>query len=336
MKKIIFLLLPIASALFAINACKKKEVIPTMFVEKKFTASAVLYAVKFWDSQKGIAAGKNGTLLRTNDGGTSWAKVSLPVGITCDFDCICLPAKDTGYVSGRDNAVSGFVLRTINGGASWTQIYSASNFSTISFTSGKLGYAAIYANQIYRTTNAGSSWNQVSSTFNSYMEVYELYFASRDTGFLKNENGDHYKTTDGGASWSLYFPPGAKATSSLTSASDYYFFNNKVGAASFSGEAVDVTTDGGTTWNNVYHFSREEYHPLNTVCMPSDRVLMAAGRSLFIASTDGGNTWEKLYTQDGISITDEITDIHFYDEYNGFGVSFEGNIFKFQRVDPVN
>ena len=42
-----------------------------------------LYAVQFTDANNGLAVGDSGTVLRTNDGGTSWTPVVT--GITDEF-----------------------------------------------------------------------------------------------------------------------------------------------------------------------------------------------------------------------------------------------------------
>lgn len=140
-------------------SCRKKLVIPTMHVSKQYTSGNGLLAVKFWNSQQGVASGKNGTLLVTHDGGETWAQAALGSNVLCYFDCISLPAKDTGFVSGRAfNGSNGFLLKTTDGGSTWTTINGGPGFAISYFPTTKVGYFTEYGNYMEKTTNGGSSW----------------------------------------------------------------------------------------------------------------------------------------------------------------------------------
>ena len=110
-----------------------------------------------------------GLLMKTVDGGASWAIDSSFKPISSVFFC----NKDTGYICSTYSSGSyrSELSRSINGGSTFTVLKkdSTGNYYTdVQFESSKSGYFAyaglVNSSGIYRTTDFGASWTNVLPT----------------------------------------------------------------------------------------------------------------------------------------------------------------------------
>ncbi len=78
-------------------------------------------AIYFSDLQNGWAAGKNGKVIKTNDGGINWTIVTNS-GINPDYTskAVFFLDANNGWISSADGNGYGIVQHTTNGGVSWT------------------------------------------------------------------------------------------------------------------------------------------------------------------------------------------------------------------------
>ena len=74
-----------------------------------------LYGVSFTDSDNGTAVGRNGTILRTTNGGTTWT--SQTSGTTEQLEGVSFTDSDNGTAVG----LNGKILRTTNGGVTFVE-----------------------------------------------------------------------------------------------------------------------------------------------------------------------------------------------------------------------
>ncbi|HLG02378.1 MAG TPA: YCF48-related protein [Bacteroidia bacterium] len=327
---------PVLKLLFAtfillLVQCEKPAVIPTIFVEKVYTAGTHLSSVFFIDATSGFAGGNDGILLVTTDGGISWQQASLQAGEDCDFNCIAFPTRDTGFASGMENNNSinsgPAIYRTYNGGQSWQFIGGPFDMRFTAFPTKLIGYMDSYGNGIEKTTDGGQSWNTLSGSPPSSFGYSGLYFATKDLGFLGTSSYP-YRTTNGGTSWSILSLPSFEYE--FNGPTDYDFSDALHGVAVFSRGDIDVTADGGSTWTNVFDAMNDHYYPLNAVATPSSDFMIAGGINYLAASANGVD-WEQYYQQDGTSFPGEVSDIHFYDSQNGYAVTREGSIYRLKR-----
>lgn len=77
-----------------------------------------LYGIDFATGSVGIVVGTNGAILRTTNGGMSWDPTPSPTNASL-FD-VAFSSATRGFISGA----SGTVLETIDGGATWTALES--------------------------------------------------------------------------------------------------------------------------------------------------------------------------------------------------------------------
>lgn len=173
-----------------------------------------LWAIYFQDQNKGWAAGKEGTLIKTTNGGATWDPVTTNTDAW--FSSIFFLDHDHGWVVGPDytwTGASGILLKTTNGGEDWIlQTFPERLFEVI-FINQNIGWAVgsygeVYPNYygiVWKTTNGGETWIE-KTTSPAPSSYWDMCFVNETTGWVVGENnptgpGIVKKTTDGGETW---------------------------------------------------------------------------------------------------------------------------------------
>src|SRR5579862_7991989 len=153
-----------------------------------------LWGVKYLTSQKIIAVGTGGTIIRSTDDGVTWT--SLWSQSATNFWAVSFPDSMHGVVVGD----SGIVLTTTDGGTSWTKIIvnPSASFYSVSFTDPNTGTVVGDSGRIYRTTNGTTFTAQTSGTID---ELNGVKFFDTNHGSIASSDSGIYTTTNGGASW---------------------------------------------------------------------------------------------------------------------------------------
>jgi photosystem II stability/assembly factor-like uncharacterized protein len=100
--------------------------------------------------------GRDGTILRTTNGGASW--ITQTSGTMEHLNEVCFSDVNTGTVVGGETALgTSIILRTTNGGENWISQSSVTNkrLSDVSFTDANTGTVVGDNGIILRTTNGG-------------------------------------------------------------------------------------------------------------------------------------------------------------------------------------
>ncbi len=148
----------------------------------------------FINSSIGYAAGSNGRILKTINGGSSWS--SQPSGTSERLYDIHFVSANIGFAVGDE-----IILRTINGGITWlVQLKPGAFLKSVYFPSTTLGYAVGDQNVLLKTTNSGATWQVMPVYIKGSFDFSGLYFTSVDTGYATAGNMI-LKTTDGGSHW---------------------------------------------------------------------------------------------------------------------------------------
>lgn len=182
---------------------------------------------QFISENKGWITNHAGLMLRTNDGGETWAEIQSPLDSQICCNNIYFISEDIGWGSGvqKNGSDFGFLYKTTNGGDSWELINGEEKFHQIFFFNENLGFGF----NGY-TTDGGLSWNTLANKIP--LDLYPLFIKSIHV-FDENNwravvgnsfyNNFLFKTSDGGETW-------IEEPSIKTSwADELYFYNESFG-----------------------------------------------------------------------------------------------------------
>ena len=119
----------------------------------------------------------------------------------------------------------------------------------------------------------------------------DLYFVNDSTGWAVNGNGEIYKTSDFGESWTMQFYDGPQYFRSVE------FFDDQNGLVGSLDGAVYRTTDGGATWNDINLGLTEPVPGVCGIGHYGDTVLLVgiwSQPAFIVRSIDAGATWSYI------------------------------------------
>jgi photosystem II stability/assembly factor-like uncharacterized protein len=198
------------------------------------------------------------------------------------------------------------VRRSADGGASFRSLHWAvsdsgcrSPIAAVSFPTASTGYVVAEDGRAYGTGDGGTDWSPIADLPLASGEGREevatdLFFLEPDVGFATTEKG-LYKTTDGGASWTLEISrPGGFEAVSFADPSAGYVVGRAGGAYR--------TTDGGLTWQPEAASPSTPPLTLTSIrCADALRCLAttSSGQRL-LRTVDGGATWSIVLLPDPV------------------------------------
>ena len=256
------------------------------------------------------ACGNSGVVLKTTDGGTTWAAVTSPNAGSTMYTIDAFDAT-TAWVTGTVGGTADVsIWKTTDGGASWVSQYN----NPSGFGDGLKMFDAnngVYFGdpdpvgssnwEILTTSNGGTNWNRVPAgnypPADSVAEEvgvacnlftlgntvwFTAYTAAGTTDFV-------YKSTNKGLNWTRSSFPALLGGSSFTSFADQ---NN--GLTVCLDNTTATTNDGGTTWTTS---SAAGVGFRSIVNVPTYGAYVTVGSSGVSNYTkDGGATWIPLTT----------------------------------------
>lgn len=247
-----------------------------------------------FSGSRGYAAGPFGTLLRTDDGGSSWSGVAT--GLTQPLNVVRVLSPDTFVVAGRCA-----LRRSDDGGKTFTRLpWTASDasctggISSVSFPDSATGFLLLGNGNILRSTDAGKTWSRrtavpgtAATSASSGVVPTDVTFTSPTVGFATTNSGSVFATADAGNTWTPVVDE-PFAIRSIT------FAGPGVGYAVGDAPFALKTTDGGVHWT-------EQPLPGGTPglgvvrCANTDLCLAVSTRGDQLLRTgDGGTTWTSL------------------------------------------
>lgn len=236
----------------------------------------------------------SGSLYRTTDG-THWQMLRTATEVTLD------PSKPTTmYVTDEFG-----VAKSTDGGDTWTALSAPCSGSHLVIEPKRPStiYAAGYG--VCSSTDGGATWKGNTLQTNNYA-VESIAVDPQTPGALYavTQDGRLFKSTDGGASWTLLSDAvfGTEVLKVSPVSPNLLF-----AAGGISGLlGLSRSLDGGRSWSSVAGFSGVAvrsllFHPAN----PS-QVFAAASGGLYV-SGDGGGTWARLGSTVGLN--DVVVDV---------------------------
>lgn len=242
--------------------------------------STIISSMFFIDEMNGFlsCAGLNESacLAKTTNGGASWqtyGSENWPWLISMYFT-----SGQTGYAVGG----AGYVLKTTNFGTNWNiQTVGDQNLEDVTFSDEFTGWVVGHSGKILKTANGGGSW--INQSANTSQALYSVDFKNNDIGITVGHYGAALATFDGGTTWQsfsletnrrllqvLFTPSAAWIVGDFGSCykqanTNLYISNissNEIltvgtqknirwGSFDIASIRLELTTDGGTTWNVI-------------------------------------------------------------------------------------
>ncbi len=211
--------------------------------------SEYLRTVYFLNRTKGWAAGNDGRMYYSEDGGRNWNKMNYDNRNLNAILSIKFIDEQIGWAIGW----YGKALKTTDGGENWEEASLGTepnlSFNEIVFANPLVGWivgGGQYPNnkgygRIFKTEDGGETWYKVHQNDISFL--YSIDFVGENLGFACGENGFIIKTTDGGDSWNSL-----EVKKAEYHISDIQFLNSSVGYACGYYSTILKTTDGGDSW----------------------------------------------------------------------------------------
>jgi photosystem II stability/assembly factor-like uncharacterized protein len=165
------------------------------------TASAgeVLNAIHFADSDVGFAVGDNDTVLKTLNGGGTWASLASGTGLAVDLSALWVFSQYrilVGAVSAGGGASS--LVMSFNGGTVWEdKLFTGSASEAVRslyFVNGQRGVVATNTagpvGSIHETIDGGNSWQERTiNTVSTNTGFNDVIMCDMNTGVVVGEGG---------------------------------------------------------------------------------------------------------------------------------------------------
>jgi photosystem II stability/assembly factor-like uncharacterized protein len=282
---------------------------------QKSGVTARLRGVSAVTAQVAWASGSGNTILRTEDAGTTWTKLTNPTTDKLDFRDIDAVSDRTAYVLSIGGGTASRIYKTADGGASWTLQFTNQDpdafFDAMAFWDAEHGIAVSDSVKgafvIITTENGGRTWTRVPASSLPPALPNEGAFAASGTNITVLGSSRAWfgtgaaararvlRTGDRGKTWQIAETPLASGQSSGIYSVAFRDAQHGLivgGDYSKEAEAVDnaaSTNDGGQTWTLVKGI--RGFRSVVAYVPGSRASFVAIGPQGGDMTTDDGKTW---------------------------------------------
>ncbi len=261
------------------------------------------------------ASGTNGTILRTTDGGSTWARLVVPGADKLDFRDVDAVDETTAYALSIGSGELSRIYKTADAGRTWTEQFVNRDpkafFDAMAFWDAKRGVAVSDSVDgqfvILMTTDGGASWERVPAASLPPALPNEGFFAASGTnvtvaapnhlwvGTGAASEARVLRSSDGGRTWAVARTPldaGPSAgifSIAFSDARHGLVVGGDYKAETVAGNNAAITTDGGATWTAIKGLSG--FRSVVAYAPVSAATVVAVGPAGTDVSSDGGKTW---------------------------------------------
>jgi photosystem II stability/assembly factor-like uncharacterized protein len=276
--------------------CEWKVIREDDFVRDDGVEGSLLF-IKAIDLETAVAAGENGLILRTTDGGKTWSVKSIKeenLGITF-WGGFFLNDK-IGWVVGIGSrgffGGSALIYKTVDGGLNWSGKQTRrGRLLDAFFTDEKNGWIVGETRMLLRTTDGGENWDILSAERARAGEMRynynAIWFNTPKSGWIVGAYGIIMHTKDGGENWEQ-----VSIEEVISNLNDVFFLNEKEGWIVGQDGVILHTADGGKSWK-----VRDDVtdYTLRAVHFVTPLIGWIVGDSgLILETTDGGENWREI------------------------------------------
>ncbi len=244
MKSLSLILIIIISLCFPVKSQWQELVSPT---------TNPLYSVSVVNNSVAWICGRNGTVLRTTDGGADWNV--LGSGFFQNYvHLFTVYALDdqTAFVSYHQGGIGDIteLFKTTDGGANWIVVFEQTGGWIMDMRMFTQNTGFLYTSPLnsswrfFNTSDGGNIWSPISSyPEQGFVESghYNSTYVSGNEIFFGSTTGNIYHSIDAGYSWSLI---------PITQSNTYaIWFNTPSDGLAGGDNAMETTTDGGGSWS---------------------------------------------------------------------------------------
>ena len=287
---------------------------------------ATLRDVCFVDAEYGWAAGDQGAIWHTNDGGRHWTLQHARGGVTL-HDIHFVDRQRGWAVGGTVQPVTwrsiAVILKTTNGGRRWTLVPSVSlpELRAVFFASPDEGVAAgdvssIYSTGVFRTHDGGRSWQAVTGRRRTNWR--KAAWSDPDHGLVLGT--DHLARFRAERLSADSRPAPGAYLRAVCHAS------NSTWLAAGDRGTLFHSRDDGRSWTALgdhLPLPFQDGPDFHTVATWESHIWLAGSPGSFVLhSSDGGETWEVFFTGQRLP----LTSMTFVDSMRGWAVGAFGTI----------
>jgi photosystem II stability/assembly factor-like uncharacterized protein len=272
------------------------------------------------DSLKAFAVGDVGKILKTTDGGKTWAN-SNNSGSQTVFYNVCFTDSLHGFtVGGCGN--NGAIIYTTDGGKNWMQQnhFDLNILTAIAFSDPENGMIVGIKGSAAKTTDGGASWTVLNS--GTSMNLWGISYPDPNTAFAIGESPDFHnnivlRTTNGGATWDSL---SVGASNRLFSV---WFTDASHGVIAGMGGLIVRTDNGGTTWEIQKDASSTFLNSVHFVDCSNGYI--TGYMNTVLHTTNGGRTWDPQYACTPYL---NLKSVHFINKNTGMIVGENGLVLR--------
>ena len=281
--------------------------------------SQYVFGFYFLNSTTGYACGNVNTgLYKTTDAGLTWSFAGIPLVVTDTYYCLYAFDENRIMVSGTGRKY----LYTTNGGNTWTTIFfPGSTFNTISdidFKDANTGYVCGSAYYFAYTTDAGTTWTQTNAPVGAGGQ-WALSISGNDV-YIAGDNGSKiFKSSDNGVSWTpVDMNDGSPYQPAPAIMYGMDINGSNIAVVGLYG-IVNVSTDGGATWDNKNNCVSQTALTFSAIWAesPTGNIFTAGTAGTLLHSSNGGVNW----TQRPSNSPQQTNNIQMLNPSTGFAVS---------------